>query len=242
MSNENWPDHVDTQRFSRLTLKSSTEELLRNYLLDGDMKPGEIYSANALAKKLGTSNSPVREAMTSLVHRGLLELVPNRGFRVIELTEQDHRKIYILRSIVEVQAVRELARRGITADQGSELHRLAAQTLTIITAKNPPDLTKYLEADDAFHGYLITLLDNRRLQDIVLNLRDQSRINGAYRRLPEQGLLIPSAQEHIELATAIVSQEPENAARVMLQHLEYARPKSLSPEIEPALHMDYPTA
>ncbi|OKX81884.1 GntR family transcriptional regulator [Corynebacterium glutamicum] len=242
MSNENWPDHVDTQRFSRLTLKSSTEELLRNYLLDGDMKPGEIYSANALAKKLGTSNSPVCEAMTSLVHRGLLELVPNRGFRVIELTEQDHREIYILRSIVEVQAVRELARRGITADQGSELHRLAAQTLTIITAKNPPDLTKYLEADDAFHGYLITLLDNRRLQDIVLNLRDQSRINGAYRRLPEQGLLIPSAQEHIELATAIVSQEPENAARVMLQHLEYARPKSLSPEIEPALHMDYPTA
>lgn len=157
MSNENWPDHVDTQRFSRLTLKSSTEELLRNYLLDGDMKPGEIHSANALAKKLGTSNSPVREAMTSLVHRGLLELVPNRGFRVIELTEQDHREIYILRSIVEVQAVRELARRGITADQGSELHRLAAQTLTIITAKNPPDLTKYLEADDAFHGYLITL-------------------------------------------------------------------------------------
>lgn len=240
MSSENWPDHVDIQRFSRLTLKSSTEELLRNYLLDGDMKPGEIYSANALAKKLGTSNSPVREAMTSLVHRGLLELVPNRGFRVIELTDQDHREIYILRSIVEVQAVRELARRGITADQSDELQQLAAKTLTIITAKTPPDLPKFLEADDAFHGYLINLLDNRRLQDIVLNLRDQSRINGAYKHLPEQGLLIPSAQEHIELATAIISREPENAARIMLQHLEYGRPESLSPEIEPALHRGYP--
>ena len=49
--------------------------------MSGDMQPGKIYSANALATQLGVSNSPVREAMMALSEKGLLEVVRNRGFR-----------------------------------------------------------------------------------------------------------------------------------------------------------------
>lgn len=234
MSSENWPDRIGANELTKLTLKMSTEELIRQSLLNGEMKPGEIYSANALAKHLGTSNSPVREAMISLVHRGLLELVRNRGFRVVEMTEKDRREVYALREMVEVEAVRQLAEVGITAKQGHKLHELAVASLTTLTDTEESNLQAYLQADDRFHLYMIGLLGNHRLEEIVNNLRDQSRINGVYHFLLEEGLLLPSAQEHIAMATAIVSRDAEKAASIMLNHLAYAHPMSKNVKPAPA--------
>src|SRR5690625_659178 len=112
------------------TLKDSTEALIRRALISGEMHPGEIYSANKLAGQLQISNSPVREAMMSLVHSGLLELVRNRGFRVVELTEEDKREVYALRLQVEVEAGRRGARQGITQEQDQR---------TPATSKHPAD-------------------------------------------------------------------------------------------------------
>lgn len=224
MSGTHWLDQLDVAGLPTATLKSSTEELIRQSLLDGDMKPGEIYSANALAKRLGTSNSPVREAMMSLTHRGLLELVRNRGFRVVEMTPEDRREVYTLRELIEVEAVRRLAQRGVSQEEGQKLHQLAVNTLKTLTDSSVEDLQPYLEADDTFHSYMVGLLGNRRLKDFVETLRDQSRVNGTYFFLPEQGLLIPSAQEHIDMATAIVERDDDRAAALMLNHLAYAKP------------------
>ena len=65
----------------RVSLREQALDVVRQALVSGEIKPGDIYSAAALAERLGVSNSPVREAMLTLVHEGLLEAVPNRGFR-----------------------------------------------------------------------------------------------------------------------------------------------------------------
>lgn len=203
------------------TLKDSTEELIRRALISGEMYPGEIYSANKLASQLQISNSPVREAMMSLVNSGLLELVRNRGFRVVELTEQDKREVYELRLHVEVDAIRRVAERGITAEQAEHISHMSQRTVDLVDAS----LVDYLEADQEYHLTLVGLLGNNRWQEIVKNLRDQSRVNGYYTFLEHNDHIASSAEEHQQITQAIINSEPELAAALMVKHLEYARPK-----------------
>ncbi|GAA1713499.1 GntR family transcriptional regulator [Propioniferax innocua] len=209
------------QTLTRMTLKDSAEELVRGALLDGSMQPGEIYSANALARRLGVSNSPVREAMMALAARGLLDPVRNRGFRVVRFTEQDKQEVYDLRCHIEVEAVRRVAAQRIDPEDASALRDHARQTLHL--AKNA-DLTTYLNADHAFHLDIVGRLGNNRWLEFVATLRDQARINGAYAYLQDHAGLMQSAREHIEMAEAIADGQPDRAAEVMLKHLEYARP------------------
>lgn len=215
-----WDDALHAAELSRPTLKDSTEALIRRALLSGAMKPGEIYSANALAARLGVSNSPAREAMMSLANKGLLELVRNRGFRVVELTDRDRQEVYDLRRLVEVEAVRRVAESGVTAEDAVLLRRLTEETVAAAAADG---MLEYLEADQRFHAALVGLLGNARWTAIVENLRDQSRINGSY-HLQERGLLKSSAAEHRGITEAVVAGDPELAAERMVRHLDYARP------------------
>ncbi|MFZ3417270.1 GntR family transcriptional regulator [Arthrobacter sp. 3Tela_A] len=208
------------QILQRGTLKDGAVEAVRSALLAGDMVPGRIYSANSLAARLGVSNSPVREAMMELAGKGLLEVVRNRGFRVVEMTDADRREVYDLRLLVEVPAVAEVARRGLAADDEPELRRLLKQ---VLATADSGDLREYLDADQALHMRVVALLGNRRLCGIVENLRDQSRVRGSY-RLAERGMLAQSAQEHVPIVEALIAGDADAANSLMIEHLAYARP------------------
>lgn len=216
-----WLSTMPPNALAQSTLKESIEQLLRRALVSGEMHPGEIYSANKMATQLQVSNSPVREAMMSLAHSGLLELVRNRGFRVVELTEDDKREVYELRLHIEVEAIRRVTDRGITEEQAKHISDLSQQTVDLV---NEP-LIDYLEADQQYHLALIELLNNKRWLDFVENLRDQSRVNGYYSFLEDNDHLVNSAQEHQRITQAVIRGESEMAAALMVQHLEYARPK-----------------
>lgn len=220
-----WLSRPPAGALSHSTLKESIESILRRALISGEMRPGEIYSANKLATELGVSNSPVREAMMSLVNSGLLELVRNRGFRVVELTERDKREVYELRLHIEVDAIRRVAERGLTPEQAEHLEQMSQKTVDLVDAP----LVDYLEADQQFHLALIELLGNKRWRDIVENLRDQSRVNGYYTFLQDNDHIAHSAEEHQRITQAVINGEPELAAALMVQHLEYARPKPFPP-------------
>ncbi len=208
------------QLAARATLKETTEKIIRKALLDGTMQPGEIYSANALASRLGISNSPAREAMITLADKGLLEPVKNRGFRVVDMSDRDRQEVYDLRMLIEVEAVRRVALRGIDNESSSRLKDLVDSTVRVAAGG---DVVEYLEVDQDFHVELVKLLGNRRWVGIIENLRDQSRINGAY-HLKERGLLAESAHEHEEIYTAVTQGDAKRVVELMTQHLEYARP------------------
>lgn len=204
----------------RGSLKDEAVEVVRSALLAGDMVPGRIYSANSLAAQLGVSNSPVREAMMELAGKGLLEVVRNRGFRVVEMTDADRREVYNLRLMVEVPAVVEVARQGLAADDEPVLRRLLEQ---VLAAADSGNLRNYLDADQALHMRIVALLGNRRLCGIVENLRDQSRVRGSY-RLAERGMLAQSAQEHVPIVEALIAGDAGAAQSLMVEHLAYACP------------------
>lgn len=208
------------QLAAHATLKESTEAIIRRALLDGTMQPGEIYSANKLAARLGISNSPAREAMITLADKGLLEPVKNRGYRVVDMTDRDKQEVYELRVLIEVEAVRRAALTSIEAHRVAHLRELVQATRQ---AAKAGDTVEYLEVDQRFHAELVGLVGNRRWVQIVENLRDQSRINGAY-HLKLRGVLEETAREHEQIAEAVIAGDARRAVELMTRHLEYARP------------------
>ncbi len=88
------------------------KESIRVRIVTGEFAAGEIYSAPALAAVLGVSATPVREAMLELTADGLVEVVPNRGFRVVEPSQHDLDEIFELRLMLEVPAAERAAERG----------------------------------------------------------------------------------------------------------------------------------
>lgn len=68
----------------RSSVRGQIVDALRAALVAGDLRPGEVYSAPVLGERFGVSATPVREAMQQLAIEGAVEVVPNRGFRVVE--------------------------------------------------------------------------------------------------------------------------------------------------------------
>ncbi|MFC0219941.1 GntR family transcriptional regulator [Pseudochelatococcus lubricantis] len=203
-------------QLQQTNLREQALAVLKLRLISGDLVPGEIYSAAALAAELGVSNSPVREAMLTLVNQGLMETVRNRGFRVVPLSDRERRNIYDLRMMLEVPSMAKLARiKEKIAPRFAEFSRIAAE---ITASAEAGDIVGYLDADRRFHLGLLDVLDNEQLVSIIDNLRDQSRQYGL-RQLSSNGKLVDSALEHQKILDAIVDGDEAKVAELMELHL-----------------------
>ncbi|GAA4287509.1 GntR family transcriptional regulator [Georgenia daeguensis] len=211
-------------KLTRPSLKDQALAVIRQGMVSGEIRPGEIHSAAGMAARLGTSNGPVREAMLTLVEQGIMQVVPNVGFQVTRLTDEDLDEIHELRLMLEVPAMRRLGEEGI-AGREEDVRRHAEESAAAAAAR---DVARFLSADREFHLSLLELLGNGRLVKFVANLRDQTRLYGLH-NLAEEGQLESSAAEHAELLEALVAGDGERAARVMGTHLGHVRGDWASP-------------
>lgn len=200
----------------RNSLRDQALTAIRHALVTGQIVPGVVYSAASLAAELGVSNSPVREAMLALVDDGLMEVVPNRGYRAVALTATDLAEIAQLRLFLEVPAAGLAARAGV-GDRLSELKELVE---VIEQTAADGDVGGNLDADRRFHLLLVDACGNRRLTDQVARLRDRTRLYNL-RNLAETGDLVASAAEHRPLLAAIASRDRTTAENLMRAHLAH---------------------
>src|SRR6516165_118419 len=91
------------------SLREKVIRALEAAIVAGELQPGVIYSAPALAERFGVSATPVREAMLDLVSEGFVEPLRNRGFRVIELSDEDLDNIAQIRLLIEVPIISQIA-------------------------------------------------------------------------------------------------------------------------------------
>src|SRR5260370_25901006 len=86
-------------------LTGHVERTLKQALMEGSLKPGERLVARDLAERLGTSQTPVREALLKLVASGALEVTPAQSFQVAAPSVERYREITDIRRVVEALAV-----------------------------------------------------------------------------------------------------------------------------------------
>jgi DNA-binding GntR family transcriptional regulator len=200
----------------RTSLRDQALTAIRHALVSGQIVPGVVYSASALATELGVSNSPVREAMLALVDDGLMEVVPNRGYRPVALSAADTAEIVQLRLLLEVPAV-GLAAEGDITGRFAALEELAG---VIERTAADGDVAGNLEADRRFHLLLADAAGNGRLTGMIARLRDQARLYNLP-NLAESGALAASAAEHRPLLAAVARHDRATAEHLMRAHLAH---------------------
>ncbi|UXY32820.1 GntR family transcriptional regulator [Streptomyces sp. HUAS TT20] len=202
----------------RSSYRERVAEALRAALIAGELRPGEVYSAPSLAARFGVSATPVREAMLDLAKEGLVDTVPNKGFRVTAVSDKQLDEYTHIRSLIEIPTVVELAR---TADRVC-LEALRPAAREIVTAALAGDLITYVEADTRFHLGLLALAGNAHLVEVVADLRGRSRLYGLT-ALVEAGRLLASAEEHLELLDALLDRDERAVREIMTRHLGHVR-------------------
>lgn len=201
-----------------LPLRDVVFNTLRKAILKGELKPGERLMEIALAERLGVSRTPVREAMRKLELEGLVVMIPRRGAQVANITEKDLNDVLEVRIALENLSIENACAR-MTEEQLAELWKAAKDFEATMAEGN---LVKLAEADVAFHEVIYKSSDNRRLNQVLNNLREQIyRYRVEYLKDEETRNLL--VKEHEEIYEAIRNRDVKQAQEISYQHIENQR-------------------
>lgn len=200
------------------SLAKKAYEAIRNSILSGDWKIGEIYNEKSIAADLGISRTPVREALLELASQGLIIFLPRRGLMVNRFTRRDVDEIFELRKAIELAAVVKIAK----ASPPFDLFEIEESLLKQRKAAKEKDYPAFMEADRLFHTYFSKLTNNRRLIAILENLRDMIHLMGT-KALSLEGRAVDVIEEHQAILEAVKKGNVAEAHGAMESHLEKSK-------------------
>lgn len=197
-----------------LPLREVVFNTLRDAILKGELEPGEHLMEVQLAGKLGVSRTPIREAIRQLQAEGLVVMTPRKGAVVAEITKEDLTDVLEVRKTLEKFAV-ELACINISEDELKSLHQCHDIFKSALEQK---DLTDIANKDEGFHDVIYSATRNKRLIQILNNLREQIyRYRLEYIKDDEKWFTL--IDEHDKLIRAIEEKDVETAKDVIEAHI-----------------------
>ncbi|MGW5473978.1 GntR family transcriptional regulator [Streptomyces chartreusis] len=201
----------------RASVRGQILDALRTALVTGELTPGAVYSAPALGERFGVSATPVREAMQQLALEGAVEVVPNRGFRVVERGARELAELAEVRALIEVPVMLRLAR-TVSVERWAELRPLAEAT---VRAASSGCRATYAESDRSFHRAVLALCGNEQLVQLAddLHRRAQWPLVGPV-RVSGRGHadLLADAAEHMALLDALIARDLDVVRSLVGEH------------------------
>jgi DNA-binding GntR family transcriptional regulator len=193
---------------------------LRGAILNGELLPGTKIGQVELARRLGTSRLPVREALRQLHHEGLVAFVPNAGARVSQFKASELDEIYRLREVIEPMLIAESV--SHLSDADIELCARYAEEMEELASRGPANAAAWLDIDFEFHRTTFNGVHMRQAMRIVEGLWNMV---AHYRLMYAQ---MPRAYEftHLEhrlLVDALERRNADDAARVLELHIRRTR-------------------
>ncbi|MBX3313255.1 MAG: GntR family transcriptional regulator [Actinobacteria bacterium] len=199
---------------------------LRRSIVEGVEPPGARLTEQRLATRFECSRTPVREAVRRLESEGLIVVEPNRGAHVRPLTEDEIADLYEVRARLEAYAA-ELA--SVRAEPAERLAlRAAADAFdgaagAVIGRPDDIALVRRLdEANGAFHGAVLSMSRNRRVQTLVAAAVDAPLVFQALQRFDADELRRSCLFHHL-ITDAIAEGEAGRAGRLMTEHVLQGR-------------------
>jgi len=202
---------------------------LRELLLSGEFSAGTRMSELPLVERLGVSRTPLRLALSTLEHEGLLELLPGGGYAVRAFTHRDIEDAIELRGVLEGTAARFAAERKAKARQLTAMRACLEELDEAVHETGYDSFVRYMELNERFHGLLLKAaaspLLERALDAIVsLPFASPSAFVLAQAELPESREILLVAQSHPRsLLEAIERREGARAESVGREHARLAR-------------------
>lgn len=198
----------------RLSLSTEATRMLKEMIVRGELGPGERLYEVDLAQRMGTSRTPVREAMVRLEHERLLQKRPQGGYQVRPLSRKEVEEAVGLREVLESYAA-ELAAAKMSAAQLAKLEDNVAQ---FEKALERGDTRRLVELNTVFHDTLYQAAGSDMLFDLISNLRD---VLYRFRRvlLGDLQAAARSLGDHRKLVAALKKGDPIEARRMCRAHL-----------------------
>jgi DNA-binding GntR family transcriptional regulator len=192
---------------------------IRAHLLSGAVKPGEQLTEYQLAQVTGVSRTPVREAVRRLEGEMLLVRSESKRIFVADWSRDDIDEMFTLRKMLEGHA----AERAALRLKSDEIDRLEAVNRELHDAveHDPPDVTRFLDANRTFHEIITEAAHSPRLGQVLAMLVEAPVVLRTARSYSVADLE-QSARDHDELIAAFRAGDPDWARAVMGSHLRRA--------------------
>jgi len=210
-----------TQRPESLAL--SVYNTIRQAIIDGLLPAGMRVTEAGLAKQLGVSKTPVREALLRLKEIGLIEGDGAMAGRIVAPSFEQTRDAYEVREALETKSARLAAER---ADKASLLAARRAAERTVVAADQRDDVA-YRAADEAFHATIAAASGNRRLARLI---DDTNALITTLRQrdLPGVDASPLCASQHMQISEALLARNADEAVRLMREHVRHVSSEILA--------------
>lgn len=200
------------------TLKYKAYARIKEMILNCELQPGEILSEVTLAKVIGTSRTPVREALSMLAQEGLVKSMLRRGVFVAEVSASDAQEILEVREALESYAA-ALSTQSLAEEELEKLRKLLEE---MKEAHRRSDYRMYHMLDIEFHHVILRAAGNHRLLSVVEGLNEQMyRLRLVNSSLPHR--MERSVVEHEAILRALESRDRAAAKRAVATHIANVR-------------------
>lgn len=203
-----------TEEQQAMPLRDAVFMSLRKAILTGKIKPGERLTEVKLGKILGTSRTPIREAIRLLEQENLVTIIPGSGARVSRMTVSDLQDVMEVRSALE-QLSAGLACERITEEEKAELYEAYN---AFVRSTQSEDSIMIADADVRFHNLILKAAKNQKLGKILDGLADNI-YRYRYEFIREDGHYEDLIREHKELYEAVISGNREVAEKSARSHI-----------------------
>ncbi|MEC1549145.1 GntR family transcriptional regulator [Bacillus rugosus] len=200
------PIPSNTPKPVRQTAKTIALEQIQKWIVEGILGPGEKINDDELAKALGVSRTPVREALQLLAVQGFVEMSPGKETRISQIEKNDVFKVYPPMAALQSTAA-ELAIENI---QSSHLEEMASINQQMKAAINRNEIYEVLGLDKAFHDVMIDAANNEYIRNFTSVLHMHIlRLEYLFFKSPQN-----SIEEHEQIIQACKEKDRKKAAEL----------------------------
>lgn len=201
-------------KLERKSAKLRAFTLLQQWIKNGTFAPGEKISDTELAKALGLSRTPIREALQMLEMQGFIEMKPGSVTRVTTIEKEDIFKIYPPLAALDAIAA-ETAAEKIDSATIKILREINQQFATALMKQK---IDEALELDERFHQTILKVAENPFLTSFITTLQMHvSRFKYVFLQQPEVNSQ-RSVEEHEAILDAFENKNSEKAGRMIYQN------------------------
>ena len=202
------------------SLAAEAYTFVRRRIVRGEMAIGQSVSRRKIAAELGMSFLPVSEALLRLEFEGMLESRPRAGTRVRIPTRDDVKGHYLVREILESEAARRFAEHATKAERAG-LTRMAAKVDALSARKNRGP---YLALHHRLHSRIAECARCQALSNVI---EQTCALSSTWFCLLSRSAASPETHRHRDLARALTTSTPDDAAAVMSEHVRYSEHEAL---------------
>ncbi|MFZ7102005.1 MAG: GntR family transcriptional regulator [Peptococcaceae bacterium] len=198
------------------TLREQAYDIIKTAIMSGTLKPGEALVEEQLAKDLGLSRTPLREALVLLEHDQYIEMIPYKGTFVTKLTNEEVKEIFQIRELLEPEAVC-LALQHITEQEIEELKEFFNKSRVKVARG---DLDTFLASNKLIHDKLLEYGENETLRRLIISYIEKiQRYQVMINAWEGSANIMDEFEEHCTLIDALYKKEQNEIRSLMISHL-----------------------